>query len=70
MKTVIIYGQSHKGSTYNIACMLAEKIGEEMTEFFLPRDFGEFCCRCTRCFVEGETKCPHFEKLSRITQVV
>ena len=70
MKTVIVHGQGHKGSTYNNACMLAEKIGGETTEFFLPRDFGEFCCGCTRCFVEGETKCPHFEKLSRITQVV
>ena len=58
MKTVIIHGQSHKGSTYNIAHMLGEKIGGELTEFFLPRDFGEFCTGCTRCFLEHESKCP------------
>ena len=40
MKTVIIHGQSHKGSTYHIVHELAEKIGGEITEFFLPRDFG------------------------------
>lgn len=30
-------------------------------EFFLPRDFGEFCVGCTKCFTESEKKCPHFE---------
>ena len=70
MKTVIIHGQSHKGSTYNIAKQLAEKIGGEITEFFLPRDFGEFCAGCTQCFVESETKCPHYSKLSPITSAL
>ena len=41
--------------------MLADKLGGEVTEFFLPRDFGEFCCGCTNCFMKGEEKCPHFE---------
>ena len=41
-----------------------------MTEFFLPRDFGEFCVGCTRCFGESETKCPHYEKLSPITKAL
>ena len=67
MKTVIIHGQSHEGSTCHIARMLNAKIGGELTEFFLPRDFGEFCCGCTRCFRESETKCPHYEKLRPIT---
>lgn len=70
MKTVIIHGQSHKGSTYHIARMLAEKTGGEITEFFLPRDFGEFCVGCTRCFMESETKCPHYQKLLPITQAM
>ena len=46
MKTVIIHGQNHKGATYHIAHQLADKIGGELTEFFLPRDFGEFCIGC------------------------
>lgn len=70
MKTVIIHGQSHKGSTCHIAQKLALKIGGEVTEFFLPKDFGEFCCGCTRCFTKGETKCPHYEKLSPITGAI
>lgn len=70
MKTVIIHGQSHKGSTYHTARLLADKLGGEVTEFFLPRDFGEFCTGCTRCFEVGEEKCPHFAKLSPITEAI
>lgn len=70
MKTVIIHGQSHKGSTYHSAHSLAEKIGGELTEFFLPRDFGEFCCGCLNCFNESERKCPHYEKLAPLTEAM
>ena len=70
MKTVIIHGQSHKGSTYHITHQLAEKLGGELTEFFLPRDFGEFCLGCTQCFTESETKCPHYQKLAPITAAI
>ncbi|MGN0630609.1 MAG: flavodoxin family protein [Ruminococcus sp.] len=70
MKTVIIHGQSHKGSTYHIAHGLAEKIGGEITEFFLPRDFGEFCVGCTMCFSETEKKCPHYSKLLPLTEAM
>lgn len=70
MKTVIIYGQNHKGSTYHIAHELAEKIGGDMAEFFLPRDFGEFCCGCTQCFMHSHRKCPHYDKLAPITEAM
>lgn len=70
MKTVIIHGQSHHGSTCHIAQSLAEKLNGEVTEFFLPKDFGEFCVGCTACFSDSETKCPHYEKLSPITKAI
>lgn len=70
MKTVIIHGQNHNGSTCHIAKQLADKIGGETNEFFLPRDFGDFCCGCTQCFTKHETKCPHYERLSPITQAI
>lgn len=68
MKITMIHGQNHKGSTYHIARMLAEKLGGELTEFFLPRDFDSFCTGCTACFAESETKCPHRERLSPIVE--
>jgi len=70
VKITIIHGQSHQGSTCHIARLLAEKLSGEVTEFFLPRDFGEFCVGCTACFGESEIKCPHYEKLSPITDAM
>lgn len=70
MKTVIIHGQSHEGSTCNIARQLANKLGGELMEFFLPRDFGELCLGCTNCFTKGENYCPHLKRLDPITKAI
>lgn len=67
MKITIIHGQNHKGSTYHIARILAEKIGGDIEEFFLPKDFNDFCVGCANCFKRSETLCPHYEKLKPIT---
>lgn len=40
MKIVMIHGQNHEGSTCQTARQLANKVGGEIREFFLPRDFG------------------------------
>lgn len=68
MKITIVHGQSHQGSTCNIARLLAQKLNGEVEEFFLPRDFGAFCTGCNTCFAKTETKCPHFDQLSPITK--
>ena len=70
MKITLIYGQNHKGSTYHVARRLAEKLGGERKELFLPRDFGEFCLGCTGCFMKGEENCPHYKKLLPITRAM
>lgn len=69
MKITVIHGQSHKGSTYNVAKELCNKLGGEVMEFFLPIDFGCFCKGCTACFTD-ETKCPDYEKLKPITEAM
>ena len=69
MKITVIHGQSHKGSTYNIAKELCNKLGGEVTEFFLPKDFDCFCKGCAACFID-ETKCPHYERLKPITDAM
>ena len=70
MKITIIHGQSHKGSTYKIATDLASKLNGEVKEFFLPKDFNDFCLGCTTCFMKDEKKCPHYEKLVPITNAI
>ena len=41
MKITVINGQNHKGSTYNMGKILADKLSDDVTEIFLPLDFGE-----------------------------
>lgn len=66
MKITLIHGQNHKGSTYHIARMTAEKISNNIDEFFLPRDFDEGCLGCGVCLNEGRDCCPHSEKVTPI----
>lgn len=70
MKITVVNGQSHKGSTYHIGKMLADKLGGEVTEFFLPKDFGDMCTGCTSCFIKNERLCPHFSRLERLTNAI
>ena len=72
MKVLIISGTNHKGSTYSIGRIAAEKItsAENISEVFLPRDFDAFCFGCTQCFTKNETLCPHYEKLKPITELI
>ena len=44
MKVLLINGQNHKGSTYHIGKILAEKLTlpAEIDEIFLPRDMPHF----------------------------
>lgn len=67
MKIAMINGQNHKGSTYHIGKMLADKLGGEVTEFSLPRDFGHFCVGCNQCIVKDEKLCLYYKELKLLT---
>lgn len=70
VKITIIHGQSHKGSTYHVARILAEKLDGEIKEIFLPREFDQFCVGCTNCFAKSEDLCPHYELLQPVTEAI
>lgn len=67
MKIVMINGQNHKGSTYKIGRMIADKISGEndITEFFLPKDLNYFCLGCYAC-IDDVTKCPFYDEKNKI----
>ncbi len=69
MKTVIIHGQSHKGTSYHVGRALVDQLGskEDITEFFLPKDMPHFCCGCYRCMKSSDL-CPHYEWIKPIMQ--
>ena len=72
MKITLIHGQNHKGSTYHIARMTAEKIVDDtgdtgdIDEFFLPRDSGECCLGCYTCLKKSREHCPHNGQIGAI----
>jgi len=66
MKITLIHGQEHKGSTYHVARMTAEKISNNIDEFFLPKDFNEGCSGCLICLHKGREFCPRAEKVGII----
>ena len=54
MKITAIYGTNHIGSTVLLARELIHALQhqpDDITEFFLPRDFNHFCSGCGACFV-------------------
>ncbi len=71
MNIVLIHGQNHKGSTYHIGRMLAEKVTseKEITEFFLPKDLNHFCLGCYQC-IEGDQHCPFYDEKKNIMDAV
>lgn len=71
MRIVMLNGQNHKGSTYHIGRMIADKIpgNNEIREFFFPRDLNHFCVGCYKC-IEDEKACPYYEEKKVILDVI
>ena len=70
MKILIIHGQSHEGSTCMVARELARKVGGELREFFLPRDFSKPCLGCFTCFQTSLHNCPHYAELEPLVAAI
>lgn len=70
MKIVIINGINHKGQTYTLTHKLVDKINGSVKEFFLPKDFNEFCLGCATCIFKGENNCPHHEKIKPLVDAL
>lgn len=71
MKIVTLNGQNHKGSTYRIGRMIADKIegDNEITEFFFPKDLPHFCAGCYQC-IEDVTSCPYYGEKQPIIDAI
>ena len=73
MRIVVLHGQMHKGSTYNITKLFLENLSDEnteITEFFMPEDTPSFCIGCFNCFMKGEEECPHADKVQAIVKAM
>ena len=70
MKTLINHGQSHEGSTCMVARELANKVGGELREFSLPRNFNKPCLGCYTCFKTDLIHCPHYKELEPLITAI
>ena len=72
MKVALVNGQNHRGSTYHIGRILAEKLtaSENITEIFVPKDMPGFCLGCARCIMVDEKVCPHYSYIEPITNII
>jgi multimeric flavodoxin WrbA len=73
MKIVVLHGQMHKGSTYNITKLFLDKLSDENTEiaeFFLPKHMPSYCVGCFNCFMKGEDQCPHSGAVQPIAKAI
>ena len=63
MKIVVVNGTEIRGCTYHIKEAFLELLrqGNEICEFYLPKDLPHFCCGCKTCFFKSEKDCPHAE---------
>ena len=54
MKITVINGTEVRGCTYNIKELFLEGLGDgnEVTEYYLPKDLPFFCCGCKVCLKE------------------
>lgn len=63
MKIVVINGTEVKGCTYQIKEIFLNELrqGNEITQFYLPKDLPHFCIGCKTCIMKSEKSCPHAE---------
>lgn len=72
MKIVVLNGTEIKGCTYNMKEMFLRAMGEgnEIKEYYFPKDCPEFCKGCKSCFFKDISICPHREYTIPIWQSI
>ncbi len=74
MKIAVIYGASHKGSTWSSVQLILKELSaykeNELTEYYLPKDMPHFCQGCFTCFLKGEGNCPHAKSVQPIADAL
>ena len=71
MKILAIIGTPHKGNTRAILDLFLEEFkNKEIEEIVLPIDFNNICLGCANCILNGEDKCPHYDKINPIIQKI
>lgn len=71
MKIVVIHGQNHEGSTYNITKLFIDRLTksrDEVLEFHTNNICS--CLGCFNCIVKSEEACPHRKTVQPIIEAI
>ena len=68
MKYVIINGSPRKKNTWKIVKEVQKTLNGEFEEIHLIKEKIPMCNGCFKCILEGESECPHFDKVNHIVE--
>ena len=70
MKYLIINGSPRKKNTWNIINQARSNLDGEFEEIHLMKKKIPMCNGCFKCIMEGEDKCPHFDRVNPIIEKI
>ncbi len=71
MKIVVLHGQSHRGSTWNVTQMLLDELrGQADTVFEFCANDAKPCAGCFACITKDEALCPHRAVLGPVIEAI
>ena len=70
MKYVVINGSPRKKNTWKVTKQAMKNMGGEFEEIHLLKKKIPMCNGCFKCIMEGEDKCPHFDRIDSIMEKI
>ncbi|WP_067042317.1 flavodoxin family protein [Methanobrevibacter sp. YE315] len=70
MKCVIINGSPRKKNTWSVVEQVKSNLEAEFDEIHLMKEKIPMCNGCFKCILEGENRCPHFDKINPIIESI
>ena len=70
MKYVVINGSPRKKNTWKVAKQAMKNMDGEFEEIHLLKKKIPMCNGCFKCIMEGEDKCPHFDRIDPIMEKI
>lgn len=70
MRYLVINGSPRKKNTWEAVKAAMKNMDGEFEEIHLMKEKIPMCNGCFKCFMEGEDRCPHFDKVNPIIEKI
>ena len=68
MKYIVINGSPRKKNTWKVVKQVMKNLDSEIEEVHLSKEKILMCNGCSKCIIDGENKCPHFDIINPIVE--